>query len=190
MQIESKHLSSWLILALWTCSAGAASAQFGISRFTVDGGGGGSTGGAFALGGTAGQPDAGQMSGGSFTLAGGFWAGSGGVPSGVESGQGADGIGPGALPVVFQLFPASPNPVTDSMVLAFDLPESRFVRVEIFDVGGRLVRVIANDLVAAGRNQRGWDRRDARGVQVPPGIYFIRFEAGTNRYQQKLVVVS
>jgi len=53
-----------------------ARAQFSIDWYTVDGGGGTSTGGGFVLSGTIGQPDAGPvMSGGTFTLTGGFWAG-------------------------------------------------------------------------------------------------------------------
>jgi hypothetical protein len=39
----------------------------------VDGGGGTSTGGVYSVTGTIGQPDAGTMSGGNFTLEGGFW---------------------------------------------------------------------------------------------------------------------
>ena len=46
-----------------------------ISWYTVDGGGGTSTGGAYTLDGTIGQPDAGSQSGGAYVLAGGFWAG-------------------------------------------------------------------------------------------------------------------
>jgi hypothetical protein len=42
--------------------------------FTIDGGGGTSTGGVYSVSGTIGQPDAGPMSGGNFTLEGGFWA--------------------------------------------------------------------------------------------------------------------
>ena len=44
-----------------------------IAWSTIDGGGGTSTGGAYAVSGTIGQPDAGTMSGGNFTLVGGFW---------------------------------------------------------------------------------------------------------------------
>ncbi|MCX6925718.1 MAG: hypothetical protein NT154_21275 [Verrucomicrobia bacterium] len=44
-----------------------------LNWFTVDGGGGTSTGGVYSVSGTIGQPDAGQMSRGNFTLTGGFW---------------------------------------------------------------------------------------------------------------------
>jgi hypothetical protein len=55
-----------------------AVAEFAIPWHTIDGGGGmNSSGGSFTLSGTIGQPDASQtvMSGGGFTLTGGFWAG-------------------------------------------------------------------------------------------------------------------
>lgn len=46
---------------------------FSLDWHTIDGGGGTSTGGVFTVSGTIGQPDAGAMSGGPFTLQGGFW---------------------------------------------------------------------------------------------------------------------
>ena len=51
-----------------------AQAQFSIDWSTIDGGGGTSTGGVYSVSGTLGQPDAGVMSGGNFTVVGGFWS--------------------------------------------------------------------------------------------------------------------
>jgi len=57
-------------LLTWT----VVSQPFEINWYTVDGGGGTSTGGPFTLSGTVGQPDAGALAGGSYTLVGGFWS--------------------------------------------------------------------------------------------------------------------
>jgi hypothetical protein len=66
-----------IAVVLGACAA--ALANFDIPWRTIDGGGGTSAGGAFALSGTIGQPDPGPvMSGGAFTLTGGFWA----IPAG------------------------------------------------------------------------------------------------------------
>jgi hypothetical protein len=46
---------------------------YSIDWFTIDGGGGTSTGGVYSISGTIGQPDAGHLSGGNFSLDGGFW---------------------------------------------------------------------------------------------------------------------
>lgn len=65
------------VLTLAFVAASAASAQtFNLRWYTIDGGGTmSSTGGAYAVGATIGQPDAGLMTGGSFSLTGGFWGG-------------------------------------------------------------------------------------------------------------------
>lgn len=56
------------------CGLQNISAQsYSIDWFTIDGGGGTSTGGVYAVSGTIGQPDAGTMTGGHYTLQGGFW---------------------------------------------------------------------------------------------------------------------
>ncbi len=71
-----------LLAALSTALTGAGilaapegpAAPFSIPWWTVDGGGGTSLGGGFAVSGTIGQPDAGTLSGGSYTIRGGFWS--------------------------------------------------------------------------------------------------------------------
>ena len=47
---------------------------YSIDWHTIDGGGGTSTGGVYSVSGTIGQPDAGAMSGGNFSVTGGFWS--------------------------------------------------------------------------------------------------------------------
>ncbi len=64
-----------LLLAASTVLA-QSGGGFDLTWSTVDSGGYTfSTGGGYSLGGTAGQPDAGVMEGGVYTLAGGFWPG-------------------------------------------------------------------------------------------------------------------
>ena len=56
--------------------------QYSIDWFTIDGGGGTSTGGGYSVSGTIGQHDAGgPMTGGNYSLTGGFWA----LPFAVQS---------------------------------------------------------------------------------------------------------
>lgn len=181
---------AFVLTAALCCAAGTASAQLDISRFTIDGGGGThSTGGNFAVGGTIGQPDAGRLSGSSFTLRGGFWSGGGAVTA-VESDTPGDGVDrPNAAPLAFRMYPASPNPVAQRTEVAFDLPEQSLVRAALYDASGRLVRILVDESLAAGKHQRAWDRRDRSGRPVPSGMYFLRLDAGAHRSRQKIVVV-
>ena len=71
--IFTNSLRCFALLAL-PLATSSVHAQFAIDWFTLDGGGGSSTGGAYTLEGTIGQPDAGVLSGGSYTVQGGFWS--------------------------------------------------------------------------------------------------------------------
>ena len=69
-----------VIVASGVTLVGLVSAQSGggydLTWNSIDGGGYMfSTGGGYSLGGTIGQPDAGTLSGGGYTLTGGFWGG-------------------------------------------------------------------------------------------------------------------
>ena len=62
-------------IAASACAA-TASAEVSLTWSTIDGGGGTSTSGSYALSGTIGQPDASTVTlqGGAYTIVGGFWA--------------------------------------------------------------------------------------------------------------------
>lgn len=107
-----------LILSLlFVFLAVAARAQYSIDWFTIDGGGGSSTGGVYSVAGTIGQPDAGAMSGGNFSIQGGFW----GILSAVQS--------PGA-PLLRIVLTSS-----NTVVVAWPAPSSGFSLQQNSDVG-------------------------------------------------------
>ena len=63
-----------LVLLLAVSLASAQTGEWDLGWHTIDGGGATSAGGSrFSLSGTVGQPDAGRMSGGMYTVLGGFW---------------------------------------------------------------------------------------------------------------------
>jgi len=72
------HIPHLLVCVCLLLSAGCFRAwgQYAIDWSTIDGGGGASTGGVYAVTGTIGQPDASttNLTGGPYSLAGGFWA--------------------------------------------------------------------------------------------------------------------
>ena len=77
--LRSRGHSSLLLvfgaLALLAFSIPVQAQQYSIDWYKVAGGGGTSTGGTFQVSGTIGQPDAsGAMTGGNYSLTGGFWS--------------------------------------------------------------------------------------------------------------------
>jgi hypothetical protein len=63
-----------LLISVLSFPFAAFSQSYSIDWFTIDGGGGTSTGSVYSVSGTIGQSDAGTMSGGNYALTGGFWS--------------------------------------------------------------------------------------------------------------------
>jgi hypothetical protein len=74
LSIQVAWFALALIVLLLATSVALGLGGYDLFWFTVDGGGGTSSGGTFVLYGTAGQFDAGGMSGGPYSLSGGYWA--------------------------------------------------------------------------------------------------------------------
>jgi hypothetical protein len=58
--------------------------------------------------------------------------------------------------------------------LLVDLAEPAPVLIQIFDLGGRRVRSLADRALPAGATVIPWDGREEGGAPSPPGIYFAR----------------
>ena len=83
------------------------------------------------------------------------------------------------VPSVHRLYQNSPNPFRETTRVAFDLPVSSDVKLEVFDLAGRRVQELGNGTYPAGHHEVSWDARDAAGRSVVSGIYFLRLEAGS-----------
>jgi flagellar hook assembly protein FlgD len=75
---------------------------------------------------------------------------------------------------------AQPNPASGTQVLTFTLPVRGPVRVEVFNVAGRLVRTLGGEF-EAGTHSVQWDGRDLAGAPVGPGLYFARLGTKTTK---------
>jgi hypothetical protein len=122
-----------LIAVVSGFSAQRASAQnYSLNWFTIDGGGGTSTGGVYSVSGTIGQPDAGHMSGGNFTIDGGFW----GVIAAVQT--------PGAPSL--RVFLTS----TDTVVVAWPNPSTGFSLQQNANLNGSVWGGVTNAVNVVG----------------------------------------
>jgi len=169
----------FVLLVAW--SASGVHAQQAIPRFTIDTGGGTSTGGTFALSGTVGQPDAGLLGGGAFVLAGGFWFG----------GNAVSGVGNQEAPmsVETRILPIAPNPVRNSTIVAYTLARPEVVRIDFMDISGRKVRRLVDEPRPAGAHRVAWNGADDAGTELPSGVYFLVFTTGVYRDRQKVMLL-
>jgi subtilisin family serine protease len=69
------------------------------------------------------------------------------------------------------------------------LPNSTGTRLEIFDVSGRLVRLLHEGQLTAGTHDLAWDGKTASGRQASSGRYIARRRAGEQELSRKRVVL-
>jgi hypothetical protein len=81
----------------------------------------------------------------------------------------------------------SPNPFpegeAEGTYVLFQLPVAAEVGIDVFTVGGRLLRSIEGFGAPAGANQVYWDGRDAQGDELANGVYLIRIHATSEAYR-------
>jgi len=92
-------------------------------------------------------------------------------------------------PATFALAPPRPNPARGRTVLRYTVASARDVRIDVVDVGGRRVRALVNERIAAGEHETGWDGRDDAGRRVAPGVYLVRMRDGATARARPLVVL-
>jgi hypothetical protein len=76
------------------------------------------------------------------------------------------------------LMAAYPNPFTSGTVIAFDLPKTGPVTLDVFDVRGRRVRRLVGENRAAGPQEVAWNGEDEAGQPAASGIYMVRLAVG------------
>jgi M6 family metalloprotease-like protein len=88
-----------------------------------------------------------------------------------------------------QLLQNVPNPFNPTTVIGFSLPTESFVSLNIFDVKGRLVTTLVNEVRPLGPHQETWDGTDSRGGRVTSGVYFYRLRSGGQALSKKLMLL-
>ncbi len=82
-----------------------------------------------------------------------------------------------------------PNPFNPETTIQYALPESGHIKVQIFDIQGRLVRTLVNATMNAGAHQVIWNSRDQYGNTVASGMYFYRMQYQDQTLTQKMVLM-
>jgi hypothetical protein len=108
----------------------------------------------------------------------------------VVSDDSHEGETPDLLPVT-SLNSVYPNPFNPSTSISFSLREESNVRIRVFDVRGRLVSELTNNVYAADKNHTiTWEGMDYSGRSCSSGIYFIRMDADGFTATRKAVLVK
>jgi hypothetical protein len=87
------------------------------------------------------------------------------------------------------LYQNYPNPAYEKTMIRFTIPDNRNVKLDIYDISGRLVRTLANGIPGAGSYFCVWDGKDASGKAVPGGVYLYTLKVGSYTQTRKLLLI-
>lgn len=85
---------------------------------------------------------------------------------------------PATESVMTRLYPCYPNPCNPRTTIGFYLPESSGVVLSLFDLRGRRVNALVNEILARGYHAYVWNGCDDQGRALPSGVYYYRLTNG------------
>ncbi len=87
-----------------------------------------------------------------------------------------------------RILSVAPNPLRESTVVRFSLPEPGPVTLRVFDMNGRLIRTLVDETREAGQQESAWDGRDDSGSRAPAGVYFVALRDGVAESRVRVVL--
>jgi len=89
------------------------------------------------------------------------------------------------LPQQYILSHPYPNPFNPQVMIPITLAREAHIQLRIYDIHGRLVISIADDVLPAGKKLFSWD-----GSQYPSGVYIVRCQAGYVMQTEKIILLK
>ena len=81
-------------------------------------------------------------------------------------------------PESYQLFQNFPNPFNPNTIIGYDLPKTELISLKIYDIMGREVISLVNEIQKPGRKFLIWDAKNNLGQTVSAGMYIYTIQAG------------
>ncbi len=93
--------------------------------------------------------------------------------------------GEGAVPQTFALYQNYPNPFNSVTTIRYSLPTAEFVRLVVYDLIGREIRVLTDEMKTAGHHDVRFD-----AARLPSGLYFYDISGGAYQARRKLLLIK
>jgi hypothetical protein len=91
--------------------------------------------------------------------------------------------------LVFGLSQNFPNPFSKATKVAYSVASREHVKICVYDINGREVCTLIDGVHEPDHYEIGWDAHNSRGEPLPPGIYFVRYRAGSHVFSRKAMLI-
>ena len=78
------------------------------------------------------------------------------------------------IPINFHLSQNYPNPFNPTTTINFSVPKNQMIKIEVFDLQGRLINTVYEGITQPGQHTVRWDANDYNHNSIPSGVYFYR----------------
>ena len=95
-----------------------------------------------------------------------------------------------ALPASYELGQNYPNPFNPITSISYALPERTFVAIQIYDILGRQVATLVNDMQEAGYYTQIWDGTNFSNQPVSSGIYLYKLQTTNSTLARKMLLLK
>jgi hypothetical protein len=94
------------------------------------------------------------------------------------------------VPVEFGLEQNYPNPFNPSTQILFSLPQAGKISLTIYNLLGQKIMALVDGPLSAGTHTVSWNGRDARGVQLPSGVYFYSLKTSNFTATKRMILMK
>lgn len=89
------------------------------------------------------------------------------------------------IPSELKLYQNYPNPFNPATTISFNLPESEFVKLKVYNLIGEEIAVLVNDILNAGNH-----RVKFNAGKLTSGVYIVTLETKNKRLTQKILLLK
>jgi subtilisin family serine protease len=94
------------------------------------------------------------------------------------------------IPSEFALYQNYPNPFNPETVIGYQLSVADFVTLKVYDVLGREIQTLVNELKGAGIYKINFNGLTSHHSPIPNGIYFYRLQCGAFSQTKKMILLK
>lgn len=94
------------------------------------------------------------------------------------------------IPSACKLLQNYPNPFNPSTTIEYQISQPSNVKINIYDVAGRLVKEIVNEQRNTGNYSIVWNGKDNSGDNVSSGTYFYQIQSGEYLIAKKMILLK
>ena len=93
-------------------------------------------------------------------------------------------------PKSLELLPNYPNPFNPDTQIRFSIPERSSVRLSVYDIQGRLVRILTDGFRTSGQHEIHWDGKNEKGDKAGSGTYILRLSTDTFQATERMILIK